>query len=292
MKKFLVIIIALNCIGYLTAQDKQNSEIVLTGSLYGDLASVNSSYQLPQKLEMNLLSQEGKSPFLAGLLSAVVPGAGEFYSESYLKAAIFAVVEAGLITAAIIYDNKGDEKTDEFENYADDSWSVVKYAEWMNNHPQINAQIEIDYSSPNLKPWQRIVDWEELNYWERQVNSLLGRGFSHTLHPYGEQQYYELIGKYDQYAPGWNDYSSGLNYEAKSPNFFYYSGLRGDANDLYNIAGKAVIGIYINHFLSILDAVWTATEFNKDLALKVRVEELRYANTYELVPTIKLSYNF
>jgi hypothetical protein len=64
-------------------------------------------------------------------MSLVIPGAGEFYAGSYWKAAAFVIVEAAVITTAIIYDNKGDDQTERFENYADENWSVVKYAEWL-----------------------------------------------------------------------------------------------------------------------------------------------------------------
>ena len=32
---------------------------------------------------------------------------------------------------------------------------------------------------------------------------------SHNLPPHGDQQYYELIGKYHQYSSGWNDFTDG-----------------------------------------------------------------------------------
>ena len=71
-----------------------------------------------------------------------------------------------------------------------------------------------------------------------------------------------------------------------------YSKMRGKANDLYNVSSKAVIGIYINHFLSILDAVWVTIDHNKSLAVKMRMEENYYVTKTELVPTLKLSLSF
>ncbi len=68
--------------------------------------------------------------------------------------------------------------------------------------------------------------------------------------------------------------------------------MRGKANDYYNVADKAVIGIYINHFLSMLDAVWSAVQFNKDIAVRVRMERINFADNIELVPTIKISFQF
>ncbi len=62
--------------------------------------------------------------------------------------------------------------------------------------------------------------------------------------------------------------------------------MSGEANDFYSIASTAVIGIYVNHFLSALDAVWSAAQFNKDLAVKVRLENLQLTDRTEFYPTI------
>ena len=51
-----------------------------------------------------------KSPWLAGGLSIVLPGAGEFYAESYWKSAAFFVAEVVLWTVAYSYDKKGDRQ--------------------------------------------------------------------------------------------------------------------------------------------------------------------------------------
>ncbi len=265
------------------AQDNLQDEIKLTGVLSVDSKISLQDYselQLPQFLPS---PQNKKSPLLAGIFSLVIPGAGEIYTEEYWKAAIFVALEAGLITAGLIYDKKADDKTVDYQNYADDYWSVVRYAEWMNEYKGMNIEINSDES---LLPWER-VNWIQLNEAERQID-----GFSHTLPPYGDQQYYEQIGKYFQYSSGWNDYTSGEYNSQISPNFTFYSSERGLANDYYNTASKLVIGIYINHFLSALDGVWSAIEFNSDLAVKMRVEGQQFANHYEYIPTIYFSYAF
>lgn len=255
----------------------QRLETNLTGSLYTDskvLIEKNNIKSLPQLI---FQEENRKSPFLAGVLSFVLPGAGEFYSGSYLKTAIFVVVEAAVVTTAVIYDNKGDDQTDKFQKFADENWSVVKYAQWLNaTQSEVDIFINPDESLPS---WER-VGWAELNAAEHG---------SHKLPQHGTQQYYELIGKYLQYIPGWPD---GNDIITPPQIMLNYSGMRGKANDYYNVASKAVIGIYINHFLSALDAVWTATQHNKSLALKMRMEKVQFADRMELVPTLKLSFNF
>jgi hypothetical protein len=109
----------------------------LTGVLYIDSKISLTEYNVPESPIFNPSSSKEKSPIVAGLLSLVLPGAGEFYTGEYLKAAIFFALEAGLVTTGLIYDKKGDDKTVEYQNYADDyknpnhHWSVIKYAQWI-----------------------------------------------------------------------------------------------------------------------------------------------------------------
>jgi len=286
LKKFLLIIlISFFTIGFALCQSENNNKIELTGSLYTDSKIIQSNYS---ELSVNPMAEDlssKKSPVLSGVLSAIIPGAGQIYNGDYWIAAAFVAVEAALVTTAVVYNNKGDDQTTSFENYADDymnpdhHWSVVNYAEWLNTYHDANIQINPDETLP---PWQR-VDWNEVNAAE------VG---SHHLPPHGEQQYYELIGKYHEYSPGWNDFTGGANKELISANFTYYSGERGQANDYYNTASTAIVGIYINHLLSAAEAVWGANRFNDKLAINLRVEPYNFASGTELVPTLKMKFSF
>ncbi len=250
----------------------------LTGNLSADSKIVLNNYSSIQTVFSDELPGE-KKPMLSGLFSLLIPGAGQIYNEDYWIAGIFLAAEASLIYVGLTYDKKGDDQTEFFEGYADENWSVVRYAEWLNTYQGASIFIDPDETKP---PWQR-VNWNELNAAETG---------SHHLPPHGEQQYYELIGKYHQYSSGWNDYTGGANNDLISPNLIYYSGERGKANDFYSTAKTAVIGIYINHFISALEAVWGATRFNNNLAMNFRVQTINVANSIELIPTINFKYNF
>jgi hypothetical protein len=287
MKNKISILFVILFISSINAQQFTEQK-TLIGSLSTDAKTVLSDFQPMNNPQIKLSVENKKSPLLAGLMSLVIPGAGEIYSEEYLKAGIFLAIEAAVVTTAIIYDGKGDDKTIEFQNYADDynnpsnNWSVVKYAQWLNQYVITNEadKIIIDPNT-SLPPWKR-VDWNQLNSVENG---------SHKLARHGEQQYYEMIGKYPQFSPGWNDFNSN-DYHNVSPNFLFYSGMRGDANDFYSVAKTAVIGIYVNHFLSALDAVWSVTNYNKDLAVKVRMENIQLTDHAEFYPKVYLTYNF
>jgi hypothetical protein len=274
------------------SQENSESSIELTGSLYADSRIILHTYT--QKNQTPMLDElpGQKSPVLAGVLSAILPGAGQVYNEDWWIAGIFVAVEAALIVTAVTYDNKGDDQTAFFESYADDymnpehNWSVVRYAEWLveykyNNDQELLNKIVIsnDLSRP---PWER-VNWTELNKAETG---------SHKLPPHGDQQYYELIGKYHQYSGGWNDYTGGANNSQISSNFIYYSQQRGIANDYYNTASTAIIGVYINHLLSAAEAVWGTARFNKNLAVNFRVQPYNFADGTHLVPTMFVKFSF
>lgn len=281
-------IIIFTFISSITFSQSVDKRVLMSGNLYADAKFMMNNYKESNVPQFSFPVSNKKSPVLAGVLSLIVPGAGEIYSEEYLKAGIFLALEAAVITTAVIYDNKGDRKTNEFQDYADDYksdpttghyWSVIKYAQWLIDNKQADPNIIIS-NDPNLPPWEQ-VNWSLLNDAEN----------GHRLPNHGEQQYYELIGKYPQYSPGWNDFNSS-DYHDVSANFLFYSTLRGDANDLYAVASTAVIGIYINHFLSALDAVWSTAQFNKDLAFKVRLENLQFADHAEFYPKVYLTYTF
>ena len=232
-----------------------------------------------------------KSPFLAGALSIVLPGAGEVYTQSYWLAALFAGFEATAIVLNLRYNKKGDDQTQRFQDYADTHWSLVKYAEWLNANAKSfpggenTGQITINPDA-SLQPWQR-VNWDELHAVESAVPV-----FSHRLPAHGEQQYYELIGKYNQYSFGWDDKTSGP-YDVRSGRFTLYAGMRGDANSFYYTAERWINLLVLNHALSAIDAAWAAARFNKAVELHSSVRVHMLPDGYaDLVPTATFTVHF
>ena len=288
MKTSLIIYFVLSIsVGY--SQNMEVTKSKLTGNLFVDSKILLNEYVDSSQVDMMIIKQEKKSTVLAAVMSAVLPGSGELYVGDYLKAAIFFAVEAALISVAVINDNTGDDQTAEFEAFADEHWSAVKYSEFIMDHWQelgLSEQCQISINSDgSLNPWER-VNWNDLNECEGLISI-----FSHRLPPYGEQQYYELIGKYKQFSSGWDEFT-GDRYDAVPQIMQDYSVMRGKANDAYNIAAKAVIGIYINHLLSAVDAIWSASSYNSNVALNMRIQNLQLADQIELIPTLNFRYSF
>ena len=125
---------------------------------------------------------------------------------------------------------------------------------------------------------------------ERWVAANGGQWYSHTLPPYGEQQYYELIGKYPQYNQGWDDAPPNFNYgDPLTSNFIYYSGERGLANEYYRKRSTAVTVVVINHVLSAADAAWSVSIFNRDLEARAGLRLIPTGAGLEGMPVLRLS---
>ncbi len=234
------------------------------------------------------------SPLRAGLFSAVIPGAGQFYTKNYWQSAAFLGAEVLMWVMYATYEKKGDNQTNLFQKYADEHWSVVRYAGWINANFNKSLSLTTD---PGLQSW-----WNDLNAAEDAIGgdlTIQPTGFTHKLAPHGDQQYYEMIGKYSQFGGGWDD-ASGFTKEDVlgnngignvSPRFLAYSTMRGDANNFYNIATTVSYVIIANHVLSALEAAWNASKLNHRIKLQGHIESRRvYGNIVEFVPTLHLEY--
>ena len=285
--------------------DEQKHSGMLSGNLDYD-SKLAFEYSSPSVIdETEKINESKKSVWLAAGMSAVIPGTGEFYSGNYLKSAIFIAIEAAAITTGLIYNKKGDNQTTFFQSFADQHWSVNRYAQWTMYHiPNLNPNLNKtaddypllrDDNQTNLQAY-----YAQLNQLERDVagggETVAGMYYSHQLPLHGEQQYYEEIGKYPQFNVGWDDFGNdptkAYTYgDPLTPHFNYYSGQRGMANDYYNVAAKAVLIVVINHIVSAIDAAWTAHNYNKGLEMKVSLERFDYGFQVVYYPQLNLKYN-
>lgn len=233
-----------------------------------------------------------KSPYLGALFSGLIPGTGEIYAKRYLKGAIFLAVEAGLWIAYSSYENKGDEQTSMYQAYADQNWSMNKYAQWLVDESFSGSTAIVDPQTSNLELLRR------------QVNVVEAQNFSHQLPSIGSQQYYELIGKYQNFVVGWADANPDLNNTPGTANYYGtyrtqmyedYSYSRQDANSYYDKATTSLTLVILNHILSAADGAWSVSMFNKDLKIKTGVHmenKYSYLGEKKLVPVANLNVTF
>jgi hypothetical protein len=265
----------------------------LTGDMVTDLVMAQSGQDNPPALQTTPQTASRKNAIVGGLMSLAVPGAGEVYAGEYTKAAVFFVAEMAGITWGILYDNKGDRRTNEFQDYANIHWSAVKYAEFLNNYAaqyrtnKDNAKI--DLTAP------RDVLWAQINAYESEG---WDRGFSHKLPIFGEQQYYELIGKYDQFKYGWDTYpvqANGIpaddhgNYNSVPQQLLDYAANRGSANNFYTASRLAFSLVVVNHLLSAVDAYLSTHHYNTQITSHMSMDLQRAGDHVVAVPQLSVS---
>lgn len=237
------------------------------------------------------VKKKKKSVGLGVLLSALLPGAGEFYGENYLKAGIFFGIEVLAWATFAYFESKGNTKQDEYIAYADKYWDVRTYARWLKNEG-FDESSGINPDEPN-----RDVLREQIMVCERA-------NFSHTMPEYGSQQYYELIGKYQNFQAGWTNLNhiptkdpGPYNYQTyRDPVFTNYAAERQKANDFFDYAKIGPITAIVNHILSAADAAWVISSYNNKIKLETgfRMQNRVSPYTYDIkqIPTFNVALSF
>jgi hypothetical protein len=271
-----------------------------------------------------MVNYEKKSARLAMLMSAVLPGAGQFYADkSSITTFIFPIIEAAVIGGMIYYDNKGDKKTNEYKKYVNET-----------------VTIDIDGFQYTGKRYRRDFQYAVEDTLIRIHSQDIYDGLFFSLDQTDTQHYFEDIGKYDKYVFGWVDWYfkyaelpplEGLPnphpifvYDINDPsNQLYnspdniwryniplvgeptqdhpYSALRSvyikmrkDAEKEYDKAHGLSFGIAFNHIASAIDAVRLTHKVNRLYLSENNVKLQYYAaiRNGHMTPTIGLNISF
>ena len=235
------------------------------------------SVQLQQNIDDEMQESEKgngaqKSIARSVLYSAIVPGLGQFYTGSYIKAGLFAAVEITSWVVNIHYNSLGDNKDAEYRGFADNNWSEQRY--WSYLYEELK-QGETPPGLPNYLTEDDaqgrpiIVNSDYLaarDYLRQYEQDLLGH--THTLPDSKTQQYYEMIGKYpEQFGNAWADANFNTTYSGfnnrVTPMNDRYTDLSKESERLYDKAGYGSMVALINHVLSAVDAGFTTRRFNR-----------------------------
>lgn len=242
-----------------------------------DLTNLVHNSIFSDSLDINS-KQSILKPMIASL---VIPGFGQYINCSpWWKTALFAGVEVAGIAGYISWTNKADDITKEYENWADHHWDMRRWVNdsaillsdiKSNGYPNVN-DVRIDgshhitiiingkYESSEILLENPNIEYVELRNWD----------------------FYEGIGKYDQFVAGWDDAKSNWEIVNKNirngeielivmtPHKQHYIELRNDSNILYKNAKFAVSALLFNHIISALDALWNANK-NKELSYSLDV---------------------
>ncbi len=232
-----------------------------------------------------------KSGFLAAALSLVIPGLGEYYVGDHVwRGMIFTGMEAGLWIGMIHCQQQYNSDQNAFYSYSDAHFCVERYANFL------DSTLVLDSATPSAHvhscDWRQISrsDWNLINQAEAELDSLTSNqlnppDFNHRLiNPNDdEQQYNEMISKYDQYIPGWDAISSWST----------ASFMRANAQHQADIANDFLFGIFLNHVLSAIDAALLARDHNSAIELHGDLIQHPYPDgTMGFIPTANIEYRF
>lgn len=211
-----------------------------------------------------------RSPGKSFLYSMAVPGTGQLYTDSKVKAFIFMGIEAIAWAGYYIYQKDGTDKEESYKDYADQYWDPEQYYNWLVEEHGLTddyGQIFDEDGNPTT--------------------------FTHHLPETKSQQYYEMIGKYDQFRYGWvdTDYRRGKETSELRESYLVD---RDEANDAFNKAKIGAIVAIANHLVSAFDAALTARRYNREqdtfTEYKVRPSMKSYEG--ESMPTLTFIYKF
>jgi hypothetical protein len=219
-----------------------------SANVSGEMAEI--AEQIPQK-----------SPKKALLFSALAPGAGQIYGGKFLRGAVFLAMEAALWTGYLVLDKRGSDIEDDFMAYADQYWDVDAYFVWREN----------------------ILASGDSALFTHGLPSNTGERFPQAEDVRKTQQYYEMIGKYDQFRVGWEDYPDfyrSITYADSvliTEQRLDYMDQREDSNRYLKRAGYMTGAIFFNHIVSAIDAARQVSGSREEQARSERRVKVRMA---------------
>jgi hypothetical protein len=138
--------------------------------------------------------KEYRSPRLAMLLSLLLPGLGQAYSRSYIKASAFGAAEIAAIGVAVYLNSVAKSKKKEAYNYAEKYFDIRRIVDY---DSLLRDEITIRREQDSLPPIPR--DSIPLPY-DKEFFRVAGSKSAY---------YYETIRDRD-FTPGWTDYDLSL----------------------------------------------------------------------------------
>ena len=266
--------------------------------------------QQPESPEGTTFVPGMKKPGRALMYSAFIPGTGELYVGAKKRGIAFLAMEAAAWTWYFTQHSSGKTKEDDFKDFAGrpndsgnwvaNNWSENQYLDWY-------------------------MDWEGWYDARKGENDPdFEKIFTHNLPTKVDDDYYEMIGKYDQFSYGWidslaaaqqfkpgdfapNDSLLGYYFDqttyhicrgadaTATANRDKYANMRDDANKLLKRATWGISAALFNHVISAVDAALAAKSYNKALLQEANYPQLRmemdqYAG--EVIPKLILTQKF
>ena len=247
----------------------------MTGSQRTILARNNPSAKVPDAprsgfLGLGITEKEPKkkSPKKAFFLSALLPGLGEFYAGSK-KGFIFMAIEAAAMYTYFKFNSEGKDIETKFRDFANAHWIYSDYEQWLVDR--------FDAVDPLLM--QGITHEDSMAV--ISANEEISRDSQGN--PIKNQQYYEMIGKYDQFVYAWDDVIEdprgypAYNDSALSIKRDNYESLRNDSNKKLKTRDNGLKVMLLNRAISAIDAARFAWKRNQSLEAAQNMVRMKVA---------------
>lgn len=270
--------------------------------------------EFPVENEWNKPKPEGwKNPMFGALLSALLPGLGQVYAGDYVTGSIYFASEVSLWGGISYYNSKGDDKTDEFINYAEAHWHVERYYGYLIQH-YVNENGGTDnFGEPDANGFFDLSS-SEINFLKNYELGDCGIGCSHHVIQEAlvsgkkDRNYYENIYKYFQFSQGWDDvtypngepvvYANGVEVgykqvdlqNSQSSSRATYKKMRNDANDFYKTADKISLGLFATRLVSAIHAAISINKDNKEKFATLTPDVIRYNGNLVNAATLKIRW--
>ncbi len=136
-----------------------------------------------------------RSPQKAFFLSLIIPGLGEWYTGSKIKAGIALAVEAVMISSVFYFRNEFEKGKVEYKKFADQHFAPKVWKLWKD---WVLDTTDVYINDPDLlRPYYDSLFSSAQGGHDIQVDSL-GNVIK-------DHDYYEAVGKWDLFGQGWDD---------------------------------------------------------------------------------------
>lgn len=282
MKKLMTLLLILIAVSISSAATNSLSDRLfapdgeqLLSSASGSLLSPLPSYNSSGSNASGSSSSGELNPGKALLLSAIMPGTGEYYAGYKWRAAAFFLVEVAAWTGVIYFYNQGMDKDKEFKKFADTHFDEHIYR-------QREFELARDPQWGDSGAYTRTETEWLAESWNTKIHYLPSQGFTHELPSREErsrnksqdQQYYEMIGKYiRQFGFAWDDAfgdDAGTPwFDGTTPRSILYMDMRYDSNQLLQRSSLSIQIAMLNHVASALHASFTVRALKRKAEAQV-----------------------
>lgn len=162
-------------------------------------------------------------------LSALVPGTGEIVSGHFWNGIPLLAADVATWIGYFHYEDEGDQWKGSYEQFADQHWTEAK---WQDDLRQTAYYDTLSPYNCNCSP----------PYIPREED---------------QREYYENLGKYEHFFPGWDDWQSP-SYDPENPanHRRQYVDMRIESNDNYDNADTLLGVAAATRILSVIQSFW------------------------------------